>query len=346
MYLSNLKVIDPPFSIKQNEALRWIAKAHALSDPHRDFLRLVERYGCSAEQINQRFHFNSELFSEPTLEGLTANLKPNLQERMAFYTKIVNELFEQNYRETNNPPDGIFHVTCTGYQSPSAAQRLVSKRAWPSQVVHLYHMGCYAALPAVRLANSILNFEGFKRIDLMHTELCTLHFQSQNHDPEQLVVQSLFGDGAISYSLELLPPRIGFKLLWSGERVIPNSLDSMTWGLGPNGFTMSLKREVPKLIKENIKAFVNGIPLKKSKILWAVHPGGPKIIETIAHELDLNLEQVGASIDVLKERGNMSSATLPHIWEKILKIAMPGDQVVSLAFGPGLTIYGSLMEVL
>jgi predicted naringenin-chalcone synthase len=60
----------------------------------------------------------------------------------------------------------------------------------------------------------------------------------------------------------------------------------------------------------------------------------------------LNDEQIASSRAVLFERGNMSSATLPHIWAKILADAgvSPGTHVVSLAFGPGLTVTGALFE--
>jgi predicted naringenin-chalcone synthase len=79
---------------------------------------------------------------------------------------------------------------------------------------------------------------------------------------------------------------------------------------------------------------------------WAVHPGGPKIIDAAREALELDEAQVRASREVLRERGNMSSATLPHIWARLLDdpAVAPGTPVVSLAFGPGLTVCGALFE--
>ena len=81
------------------------------------------------------------------------------------------------------------------------------------------------------------------------------------------------------------------------------------------------------------------------KAIFATHPGGPKIIETIAQSLDLQEKQIEASQKILLTRGNMSSATLPHIWQEILKKKVEDKTpIVSLAFGPGLSIFASLLQ--
>ena len=80
--------------------------------------------------------------------------------------------------------------------------------------------------------------------------------------------------------------------------------------------------------------------------LFAIHPGGPRIIDEIAGHLGLHPAQVQASNAILRNHGNMSSATLPHVWQAILEdpAAAPGTLVVALAFGPGLTISGALLR--
>ncbi|HSW73216.1 MAG TPA: 3-oxoacyl-[acyl-carrier-protein] synthase III C-terminal domain-containing protein, partial [Chlamydiales bacterium] len=82
------------------------------------------------------------------------------------------------------------------------------------------------------------------------------------------------------------------------------------------------------------------------KARFAVHPGGPKILQQIQKELGLKDSQMENSFSILKNYGNMSSATLPHIWESMLREDSIRDKelIVSLAFGPGLSICGALME--
>ena len=80
--------------------------------------------------------------------------------------------------------------------------------------------------------------------------------------------------------------------------------------------------------------------------IFAIHPGGPKIIDAVQEVLELSDQQTAQSKKVLFERGNMSSATLPHVWVEILKDPVAaGTKVISFAFGPGLTLFGSVFEV-
>nr|VFK19220.1 MAG: Chalcone and stilbene synthases, C-terminal domain [Candidatus Kentron sp. LFY] len=84
----------------------------------------------------------------------------------------------------------------------------------------------------------------------------------------------------------------------------------------------------------------------KDDSLFAVHPGRPKILERIQERFDVTRKQIHYSWDILHEKGNMSSATVPHIWHAIVNddTVPKGKPVVSLAFGPGLTACGMLME--
>lgn len=69
-------------------------------------------------------------------------------------------------------------------------------------------------------------------------------------------------------------------------------------------------------------------------------------MEHIQETLGLDDDQVVLSKTVFAENGNMSSATVPHILKAILEEdAIPeGSRIVSLAFGPGLTITGLVLE--
>jgi predicted naringenin-chalcone synthase len=118
----------------------------------------------------------------------------------------------------------------------------------------------------------------------------------------------------------------------------------MTWNLADWGFEMSLAKEVPVLIARSLPRFIQRLGVEKNAI-FAVHPGGPKILTNIQKILDLTSEQLHHSSDILLKFGNMSSATLPHIWKAVLEDeSVPsGFPVVSLAFGPGLTLCGLLM---
>jgi predicted naringenin-chalcone synthase len=282
-----------------------------------------------------------------------------MQERHEFYHKTVAQLFDDIY--DNRPfPNDIIHVSCTGYVSPSAAQIVALKAPHNVTVTHSYHMGCYGAFPALRMASGFLSSKEIlgkkSTIDIVHTELCSLHMNPQDPTMEQMVIQSLFADGVIAYSMQEEQPERGFKLLSLHEELVPGTTDAMEWMVSDWGMKMTLSKDVPQMVGKQIQTFTSNwlktidadLASLRREAVFAIHPGGPKIIDQVVQQLVLSDDQVAGSRLLLRDRGNMSSATLPHLWERILlDDSIPsGTPILSYAFGPGLTICGSLMEKL
>jgi predicted naringenin-chalcone synthase len=365
---------SPGHRAGQGEALEWIAAAHGQAEAllrhaegaereeiARRMRKLVLRYGCSTDRISARgsalddfTHTDWERMRIFRLDRFPAGVP--CRERSRFFGEVAGAAFERFYAEESEPPGALIHVTCTGYVAPSAAQRLVAGRGWgrATEVVHAYHMGCYAALPAIRLAAGLLE-RGKARVDIVHTELCTLHMDPSQHLPEQLVVQTLFADGLIRYRASR-PEGIaeGLELAAAREEIVPDSEDAMTWMVSDFGMQMTLSRKVPEYIKAALGAYLDRLGAELDldakelarRALFAIHPGGPRIIDEIAGCLGLGPEQVRASNAILRGHGNMSSATLPHVWQAMLAdpAVQPGRLIVSLAFGPGLTISGAILR--
>ena len=160
-------------------------------------------------------------------------------------------------------------------------------------------------------------------------------------------MQSLFADGHIRYAVERSPARTAaLAVLVEREEILPDTTESMTW-------TCGLAREVPALIAANVRRFVEdmfgeaGLSLREHgpKALFAIHPGGPRIIDAVQRTLELQDGQVAMSRGILRSYGNMSSATLPHVWRSIVEddAISAGTLVATLAFGPGLTVSGGLL---
>ncbi len=350
--LTNFEIVMPSIIMTQSDSLEHMVKIHSqvlvAEGKNSDTIAtLVRRYGVKATQIAQRSFENINIAAEGK----------DIFERTQFFGLKGREIMSQFYPAQSSPPDHLIHVTCTGYISPSPAQHLVNDNGWTEKtnVTHAYHMGCYAALPAIRMAEGFVA-AAHHRVDIVHTEMCGLHMDTHDHSPEQLVVQSLFADGHIKYSV--VPPesaKVGFRVLRIREQIVQDSQGDMSWTPASFGMKMTLSRDVPEKIGASLRSFVQKLvqdgDYKLEEVLknavFAVHPGGPKIIDAVQEILELSSEQVRTSREILLLRGNMSSATLPHVWQKLLeqKIA-PQKLVVSLAFGPGLTIFGALFETI
>ncbi len=376
--LTAFKSVRPAHHAPQKDTLEWLAKMHTAAERLKSgdadafdavafqerMRKLLYRCGCSPEKIGSRGYELADgthaVWSEMKIYDVVTHPDgAGSHERTELYARATEVAMDRLYAEEDAPPRDLLHVTCTGYTSPSAAQRLVSKRGWGSRtrVTHAYHMGCYASLPAIRVAGALCT--GAARADIVHNELCTLHMHPADHSPEQLVVQSLFADGHIRYSVAPLEatrrdgatPVLGVLAL--REEILPDSTDAMAWAVSDHGMRMTLARDVPARIARAARTFVGellaGAGLRfdadARRAVFAIHPGGPKVIDVMQSALELDDAQVAASRDVLFRFGNMSSATLPHIWMNLLADprVSEGTPIVSLAFGPGLTVSAALM---
>ncbi len=371
--ITDFHKLRPPFESAHDTTLDWLIHAHTKAesvkqgkDDHKfqkQMEALVDHVGCKSTEIRQRGHVIPDFLHHNWNEMVIYRLDDfptgvGLQKRQEVHSEIVGKIFEKYYPDSHNCPSNILHVSCTGYVSPSPAQRIASIRNWlgSTTITHAYHMGCYASIPALRIGSGFVQLDG-KRTDVVHTELCSLHINPLLHEPDQLVAQSLFADGFMKYSLNPEDSAAeGLKIISIAEEIIPNSLGAMAWSMTDWGFQFILAKEIPMLISQHIKPFVEklckqaNIPIDEilEHALFAIHPGGPKIVEQAQKILQISDAQVKASKTILQKYGNMSSATLPHIWEAIYKDpTVPNKtKIVSLAFGPGLTIAGALLEKL
>ena len=338
--------------MKAHERTLQLLGAH---DPVK--LESLRRYFLDEDQIRSRWYECDDVndrWDEHSIYKISQESPHGKEtsERHAFFDARVQEIFSEIYQK-EKVPDHLIHVTCTGYISPSPPQKFFSAQDVRPEITHAYHMGCYASLPAVRLGEALVKGRGLD-VDIVHTEMCSIHLDPEDIGPEQMVVQSLFADGHVKYRLS--PEKYGtsLKLLAVHEEIVPESAGDMTWVPGPFGMKMTLSKEVPWKIAAKLHPFLLKLYEKAGfteeelvkRAVYAIHPGGPKIVSGIQALLQLSDEQVKMSRKVLFERGNMSSATLPHVWNEILRDPPEkGTPVVAMAFGPGLTMIGAVFEV-
>ena len=347
MSLHSFKSILPRFQGKQTDLVDWIVDKHYQSMelaqlPDRDRLKnILKRFCVSEKQIgNRSFDIDREFIYELS-HGSQSGL--DIGKRHEVYGQRCLEILNEMYAGTEETPDHLIHVTCTGYLAPSAPQIYFSNLPNAPEVTHAYHMGCYASLPAVRMAEALAKSRS-QKVDIVHTEMCSLHLDPAKHSPEQMVVQSLFADGHMKYSVDTQTTGRRLEVKSVKEKIIPDSIHDMTWNPSATSMQMTLSKEVPDKIRGHLPEFLRTLTDDPHQnCLFAIHPGGPKIIDSLQSQLELSDEQVAFSRKVLKERGNMSSATLPHVWKEILDSDYSG-KVISLALGPGLTIFGGMFE--
>ncbi len=246
--------------------------------------------------------------------------------------------------------DLLTAVSCTGYASPGIDILLARDLGMPSSTerVHVGHMGCYAAIPALGLVQDAAVARGKVGI-LLCLELASLHVQPPTDEIGQVVAHALFADAAAAITVE--PGATGLEVVDVIARTDANEADKMAWDVTDHGFRMGLAPQVPDVLGRHVHDVVSDLlsrhQLRTQDVrAWAVHPGGPKIVDVVGEQLALTDDQLSLSRQVLSECGNCSSATVLLILQRIFDQddLDEGDFVVAMAFGPGLTLYAALLR--
>jgi predicted naringenin-chalcone synthase len=241
--------------------------------------------------------------------------------------------------------------SCTGYVTPGLDILLARDLGLPPDARRVFvgHMGCYAALPGLDVASDYVALHGRPAV-LLCVELPSVHVQPATVDPQQVVAHALFSDAAAA--VVLTPGGPGLRMVEVAALTDTTTADHMTWHITDLGFRMGLSSRVPDVLSRYVAPLVepmlarNGFGVSQVDG-WAVHPGGPRILEVVAEQLDLPGAAMAASRTGLAEHGNCSSPTVLMILDRLLRQRAAGGgpgPLMLMAFGPGLTLYAGLLE--
>lgn len=248
----------------------------------------------------------------------------------------------------------LITISCTGMYAPGLDIDIVQALELPKQIKRtaIQFMGCYAAINGLKMANDICRANPTAKVLVVSVELCTLHLQ-KNTTVDHLISGSIFADGAAAAVIEANPDSDRcLKLHNFYCDILPQSSQEMAWHIGDNGFEMVLTSYVPQIIKSGIAHFVqrclaqHAIELNDIDV-YAIHPGGKAILQACEQALGIPSAANCYSYQVLRDYGNMSSATilfvLKAIWQDLTALD-DKKTIFSCAFGPGLTLESMVLE--
>ena len=260
----------------------------------------------------------------------------------------------------------VITVSCTGFMAPGPEYLLVRDLGLSptTRRLHVGFMGCYGAFPALRSAVSTCIAEPDAVVLIVCVELCSLHLRS-SEDPDTIVASSVFADGAAAAVVSALPAPPGSTILEVDrlDTILTDDGESeMAWTIGDLGFEMVLSSAVPRILEQQIDVALRPLlgphaadsePNWGGIAQWAIHPGGRAILDRVQRALHLSDAQLQPSRDILRDYGNMSSATVLFILQRLLhndeltEVESSTDthsRIAAVAFGPGLTVESALFS--
>ena len=269
---------------------------------------------------------------------------PSTLDRMTVYAREAPELALEAIAQLGDL-GGITHMvvaSCTGFTAPGLDQVIARRLGLAPTVerVVVGFMGCYAGVTALRTAAHLVRSDPTALVLVVSVELCTLHLQPTDR-LESLLAMGQFADGAAAAVVSAQGP--GLALGEGLSLTLEDSHELITWTIGDTGFAMELSGEVPGRLAEALAqpevadVVTAGRPVSAIEA-WAVHPGGKSIVDAVERGLGLPPEKVAASRAVLHDYGNMSSATVLFVLDRLME-QRPATGI-ALAFGPGLAMEG------
>ena len=272
---------------------------------------------------------------------------PDTQARMQFYERFAFTLAKRALDQLDLT--GVSHLittTCTGFYAPGLDHQLIHHYGLATHIerTNVGFMGCYAAINALKVARHIVRSEPNATVLVLNLELCTLHLKPTG-TLEEILSFALFADGCAASIVSAQPA--GIEMHCFNADVLTETDALITWRIGNQGFDMQLSGKVPGAIAQHLPGVLNSLlgGYRYADIAhWAIHPGGRTVLDAVKAGAELEEQQMMESREVLRQFGNMSSATIMFVLKRMMNSEKPGPGL-AMAFGPGVTVESMLFEL-
>ncbi|PZX49927.1 type III polyketide synthase [Algoriphagus chordae] len=351
----SIGLANPGKAIDQSAIASFMHKAHQLDELDARKLGFLYRKSGISTRYSVLDDFEKTDPEDFTFFPKTKDFEPfpGTKARMEVFRQTAPQLCEDAVTnclsKTSINPSEITHlilVSCTGMVAPGVELDLMKRLGLDDSIERycVHFMGCYAAFTGLKLADKIVRAEPEAKVMLVSVELCTLHFQ-KSYVEDNILANSLFGDGAAAALV--MNSESGLKIKSYLSQVLREGEGDMAWGIGDFGFEMRLSKYIPTLLDQGIQQLkaVFEQEFKLSTVdNFAIHPGGKQILQKVQEAFGLPESVNEHAKEVLSQFGNMSSATILFVLERMMRDKEIQGEIISMGFGPGLTLETILLE--
>jgi alkylresorcinol/alkylpyrone synthase len=277
-------------------------------------------------------------------------------DRNAVYLKAAEELFVEAagaaIEKAGLEPheiDGVVTVSTTGIATPSLDARAFGRMGFRQDVrrVPVFGLGCAGGVNGLAHTARLALAEPGSKWLFVTIETCSISIRLDSDDPAAVVATALFGDGAAAAVVTAGEHSLA-RIRGSAEKLYPDTLRIMGWDVEDPGLAVVFDRAIPPFIEEHLAETVDemcaSLGIARTDIgRFCCHPGGVKVVDAIEAALELPQGELNLEREVLHDYGNMSAPTVMFVLERLIERGLP-ERVMMLAFGPGFTGAGLLLE--
>lgn len=361
--ITSIGTAVPPFRQSQTAAVELVSRFLNLEPSDKKLLRILYRF-TGIEYRNtvlsdiEKTPGDYEFFPndpQDDFPSTAARMKLYRDNALKLSLQAIEDCLKQLPTFDRNTITHLITVSCTGMYAPGLDIELVQQLNLPTTVKRtaINFMGCYGAFNALKVAEAICQADRQANVLVVCVELCTIHLQKKTA-MDNLTSNALFADGASCALVQGSPNTAKqLRLTHFHSDLLPQSNQEMAWHITDSGFDMLLSTYVPQIIGEGIQTFLEKLleqaDLTNDQIdYFAIHPGAQKILQACEKALNIPPEKNKYAYSVLRNHGNMSSATilfvLRLIWDDLTSTDHHDKTILSCAFGPGLTLESMLLQ--
>jgi len=334
----------PPHRIGRDEVKQYMQQVFSLDASRLEAMLAIVDHS----QVKQRYciHPIDTIIRRRSLEEVN---RQYAEHAVRLGAQVAEECLARAGRAASQV-DLLITVSCTGVMIPSLDAHLANRFGFRSDVRRLpiTELGCAAGAAALGYAADHLRAYPDATVLIVAVELPSLTFQRDDISQANLISSILFGDGAAAALVTGAGPGCagcpGPRIVRTESFLFPDSLGAMGFDLQSSGFHIILSRDVPELIKKEVRGLVDGFlaraGLRRDQLgAFIVHPGGQKLLTFIEEELGLAPSDTECSWHVLREYGNQSSVSVLFVLNEWLARHAPpqGTHGLLAAFGPGFS---------
>lgn len=341
----------PPYSIGQDRVMEFAEEL--FSESFKDIKRLMPLF-LNAQIENRYFARDLEWFKRD--HSLQEKNDAFLDAAVQLGTEAIEKCLSSSLFLKKNVPfediDAILTITSSGLATPSIEARIMNILPFSPHTkrIPIWGLGCAGGASGLSRAYEYCLAFPKSNVLVLSIELCSLTFQRNDRSKSNLVGTSLFADGVAcalvcgeqSPHKEHRIKKSAPKVLATNSTLMKDSLDVMGWDVKNDGLYVVFSRDIPSIVENwlgpNVAGFLDSQGTKVSDLNhFIAHPGGKKVLEAYTKTLKLPPNMTEISLNVLKNFGNMSSATILYVLKEFMQTAGKGELGLAAALGPGFS---------
>lgn len=341
----------PPYPIEQERVMEFAEKL--FKESFNDIKRLLTVFQNG--QIEKR-HFAKDLDWFEKDHSFEEKNNAYIESAVKLGAEAISKcLTSQEFLKTEvslEDIDAIFTISSSGLATPSIEARIMNilPSSQYTKRIPLWGLGCAGGASGLSRAYEYCLAYPKAKVLVLSIELCSLTFQRNDRSKSNLVGTSLFADGVACALVcgedsgfeNLSKKRATPRILDTQSTTMPNSLDVMGWEIKNDGLFVVFSKDIPTIIEKwlqpNVLRFLDTNRIRVEDLNhFIAHPGGKKVLEAYVAALELPEDMIETSLNVLKEYGNMSSATILYVLRRFMETAREGDIGLAAALGPGFS---------